>query len=418
MGAISFRNRVLLVLLLLGVVPTSIAVVAVAVSLRRNNPTAAASAALRPVAATGRAMLRAVDITHLTIEERRLYLVHADSLNRAMSRTGFAREFSRRLGPLWTTIVVILGSVFLYVTWRLSLTLSRQLSRPIDELVGWTDHIRRHEPLPRDSLVGTGGAPEFAALREALRDMAAELRQARVAELEAERLRAFREVARRVAHEMKNPLTPVRLATQQLERTAGPEQRESLDVLSAEVGRLEQLAKDFSNLGRLPEGPSAEVDVGELLAELLRTSLPDTMTARLAVAPGLPHILGHYDPLRRAFANLLRNAVEACHGSGTIDVSVERDGTGVRVTLADHGVGIPEAKRGQIFAPYYTEKPDGTGLGLAIVKQSIDLHRGIIEVRDTPGGGATFIVRFPSPGAADGPPGAPAAAPGGEEPSA
>jgi signal transduction histidine kinase len=230
----------------------------------------------------------------------------------------------------------------------------------------------------------------------AIRNMALELYQARNAELEAERLRAFREVARRVAHEMKNPLTPVRLAVRQLHQTATEEQQESLEVLIAESARLEQLAREFAGLGRLPEGPSAEVDLAELLGEILKTSLPQTMTWRLDAEPGPSSVVGHYDPLRRALGNLVRNAVEATDGRGLLEARVVREGDEVIVSLADHGPGIPEEKRSRIFEPYYTGKADGTGLGLAIVKQVIDHHHGNIVLRETPGGGATFEIRLPA----------------------
>lgn len=394
MAQVSFRNRILLALILLGVVPTSIGLVGVVLSLQRNNPPEIVDAALSPVATTGRQMLQAIDTLGLSPEERRAFRAHVDSLNNALARAGTAVAFSRRLTPTRTAVILVLSGLFLYFTWVLSVSLSRQLSRPIDELIGWTALIRRQSPLPEGT--ADSGAPEFAALRAALREMAAELQQARVAELEAERLRAFREVARRVAHEMKNPLTPVRFALAELSRTASPAQREAIEVLTVESGRLDLLAKDFSNLGRLPEGPTSEVDIIELLVELTRTSLPPEILSTVTTGPDTPHIIGHYDPLRRAFGNLLRNAVEASGGSGSIDVHVEGERRhGVTVEIADHGVGIPPEKKPRIFAPYYTDKPDGTGLGLAIVKQSIDLHRGTIEVRETPGGGATFIVQFP-----------------------
>jgi signal transduction histidine kinase len=282
----------------------------------------------------------------------------------------------------------------MYLAFIIGRSLSRQLSAPIEELIGWTGHIRRQEPLPATEL--RGGAPEFASLRMAIRNMALELYQARNAELEAERLRAFREVARRVAHEMKNPLTPVRLAVRQLHQTATEEQQESLEVLIAESARLEQLAREFAELGRLPEGPSAEVDLAELLGEILKTSLPQTMTWRLDAEPGPSSVVGHYDPLRRALGNLVRNAVEATDGRGLLEARVVREGDEVIVSLADHGPGIPEEKRSRIFEPYYTGKADGTGLGLAIVKQVIDHHHGNIVLRETPGGGATFEIRLPA----------------------
>src|SRR5262249_50988730 len=152
---------------------------------------------------------------------------------------------------------------------------------------------------------------------------------------------------------------------------------------------------DFANLGRLPEGPAAEVDLGELLSELLRTSVPDAMRHSLQVKPGSPHIIGHYDPLRRAFGNLIRNAVEASGGRGTLEVYVSPDGEGVRVAVADHGPGVSPSLRGRIFEPYVTDKVEGTGLGLAIVKQAVELHHGTVDVATTQGGGATFVVRLP-----------------------
>jgi signal transduction histidine kinase len=289
--------------------------------------------------------------------------------------------------------VLLVGAAFLYASVRLGGHLSRQLSRPIEELIGWTGNIRRMEPLPPDR--PRRGAPEFAALRTALREMADTLERARAQEIESERLRAFRETARRVAHEMRNPLTPIRLAVSQLARTSAAEQQEAIEVLVAESGRLEQLAREFTEFGRLPEGPAAPVDLPELLSELARTSLPPTMTARLALAPTTPSLLGHYDPLRRAFSNILRNAAEACGGQGEVEISSEGlDDGGVRVVIRDHGPGIPPELDGRIFDPYCTAKEGGTGLGLALAKQTVEMHAGTIAVEPTPGGGASFVIRM------------------------
>src|SRR5207244_13284805 len=157
------------------------------------------------------------------------------------------------------------------------------LSRPIDELVGWTRLIRRREPLPAGE--SARGAPDFEALRQGLRELASALDAARQKELEAERLRAFREVARRVAHEIKNPLTAMRIGVDQLRRTlkdalavaGGAADRRTavaVDVLSAETDRLDRLAKEFAEFGRLPEGPKSEVDLVDLLVDLANSAVP------------------------------------------------------------------------------------------------------------------------------------------------
>ena len=393
MRPLSFRKRILLVLLLLGALPTLVGMLGWGVALRNSTPALAGRAAFEEVGASGRELFRALDTTRLSDAERTEVRDHAATLSQALARAQRAEAFSRIKAYGVTLVLTVLGSGLVLLAIGLGRNLSRQLSAPIEELIGWTGNIRRGEPLPDP--VQHGGAPEFASLRRALRDMASALGAARQRELEAERLRAFREVARRVAHEMKNPLTPVRFALRQLEATALPAQREALDVLTAESTRLEQLAREFATLGRLPEGPAADVDLGELLGELLRTSVPDTVTTSLTVAPDTPVVTGHYDPLRRAFANLIRNAVEAMGGTGRLEATIAREERWVSVSLADRGPGVPADKRGRVFEAYYSEKPAGTGLGLAIVKQAIDHHRGTIALQDTPGGGATFVVRLP-----------------------
>src|SRR5205085_1636961 len=226
-------------------------------------------------------------------------------------------------------VVIVFGGLALPTAVRLARHLSRQLSRPIDELVGWTRLIRRRVPLPAGP--ASRGAPEFEALRQALRELATALDAARERELEAERLRAFREVARRVAHEIKSPLTSMRIAVDQLGRTVGQADSRTataVEVLGAETQRLGQLAKEFADFGRLPEGPKSEVDLVDLLMDLGKSGVPPEVAVRVR-ANGEPcKVLGHYDPLRRAFANLLRNAAEAVHGRGAIEVAVTRDGGG------------------------------------------------------------------------------------------
>ena len=391
---LTFRQRILLILICLGALPTAVAVLGWVYTIRSTSPAAGARGSMEAVGASGRVLLQTLDSTRLTRGERAALRDHAHKLNAALTRFQRAETFGRYYYAGLGLVVLLAGAVFLYASVRLGGHLSRQLSRPIDELIGWTGNIRRNESLPPDR--PRRGAPEFEALRTALREMAGSLERARAQEIEAERLRAFRETARRVAHEMRNPLTPIRLAVSQLSRAPLPGQREAIDVLVAESGRLEQLAREFTEFGRLPEGPAAPVDIPELLEELARTTLPPSMTSRLALNPATAPLPGHYDPLRRAFSNIIRNAVEACEGTGEIEIAAGPDGAGpgVRVEIRDHGPGVPPGIRGRIFDPYTTANSGGTGLGLALARQTVDMHRGTIEVGDTPGGGATFVVRL------------------------
>ena len=392
---LSFHQRILLILICLGAVPTALAILGWGLTIRSTARAPGARDAIEGVTESGRLLLHTVDSTRLSPAERQALADHANRLNTAIGQLQRAETFSRYYYAGLGLVILMVGAGFVYASIRFGGHLSRQLSRPIEELIGWTGNIRRMQPLPPDR--PRRGAPEFAALRTALRDMALSLERARAQEIEAERLRAFRETARRVAHEMRNPLTPIRLAVAQLLRSAGAEHRETIEVLVTESGRLEQLAREFTEFGRLPEGPAAPVDLTELLAELARTSLPATMTARLDLDPRTPAVLGHYDPLRRAFSNILRNAVEACEERGVLDITAARDdGGGVHIEISDRGPGIARDAADRIFDPYFTGKAGGTGLGLALVKQTIEMHGGTIRVKETPGGGATFVVRISS----------------------
>src|SRR5512138_1400369 len=313
-----FRQRILLILILLGAVPTAVAIFGWALTVRSTTPAAGALRAMEDVGASGRTLLQTLDSTRLRPAERRALSDHATKLNRALAQMQRVNAFGRYYYAGLGLVVLLVGAAFVYASVRVGGHLSRQLSRPIEELIGWTVHIRRTEPLPPDR--PRRGAPEFEALRTALREMATALDRGRAEALDAERLRAFRETARRVAHEMRNPLTPIRLAVAQLGRSASPAQAEALRVLRDESGRLEQLAQEFTEFGRLPEGPAAPVDLTELLTGLARATVPPEMPVQLALDPGLPPLMGHFDPLRRAFDNLVRNAVEACDGRGPIEI--------------------------------------------------------------------------------------------------
>jgi two-component system sensor histidine kinase HydH len=161
------------------------------------------------------------------------------------------------------------------------------------------------------------------------------------------------------------------------------------------------MARDFGELGRLPEGPTAPIDVAELLDSLARTA-PEGVRVSAATEPETPRITGHYDPLRRALQNLVLNAVEAVadHGSGDVTLAARPSANGaapaVEITVRDSGPGIPAGDLVHIFEPYFTTKPSGTGLGLAIVRQTIQHEGGTVSVDSAPGRGTVFTVVLPA----------------------
>src|SRR5690349_8898110 len=218
--ALPFRQRIFVVLGALTAVPTALAVVGWALAVRTVAPSAGARVALEEVATSARQMVERMDTTHLPASERAALRTHLERLSSSVTLARRAETYLRYYAGGFALVVIVFGGLALTAAVRLAGHLSRQLSRPIDELVGWTRLIRRRMPLPAGP--PTRGAPEFEALRQALRELATALDAARERELEAERLRAFREVARRVAQEIKNPLPAMRFAVDQIRRSGGP----------------------------------------------------------------------------------------------------------------------------------------------------------------------------------------------------
>lgn len=401
MKRIGFRGRLFLILLAFAIVPTILISLAWSTTGTIVLPFFGSSpAAWDKVAATGERALDVARAKPLAPPERQLIDAHEANLREGVTmsrRADFVtRELARRLAFGTLIAVFVIG----FVGSRVAGHLSRNLSRPLQELIGWTERIGRGEPLP--TTPPRRGAPEFQVLRERMREMATELELGRTRAVEAERASTLRESARQVAHELKNPLTPIRFAVDRLRRDADripPELAETIEVLAIESARLEEMARSFAQFGRLPEGPRAEVDVGEMARHTVRTSIPPEMEVSVEIDDDVPMIQGHHDALARALSNVMLNAVDACRDGGKVGVRVRRlNGGGrlaVELTVSDTGCGIPPEKLARIWDPYVTSKPGGTGLGLAIARQTVLAHAGAVDASSTPGVGTH--IRFVLP---------------------
>jgi len=228
--------------------------------------------------------------------------------------------------------------------------------------------------------------------------------------LRVERMEAWREVARRIAHEIKNPLTPIQLSAQRLHKRLdselGPERRAILEECTATiVGQVEQLKKlvnEFSNFARLPAVELAPGDLGAVAEEalaLFRDAHPEVEFAS-RFDPALPPVDLDREAVRRAVINLLDNAVSACQAQTSPRVSVsvahDRGMSVVRLEVADNGPGIAADVRARVFEPYFSTKKDGTGLGLAIVSAIVSEHQGYIRLADAEPHGTRVIAEFPT----------------------
>jgi signal transduction histidine kinase len=400
MKQLRFRTRLIVILSLFAIVPALVLTLMWTATLSTALPFISGKAAWERTAASGQAAIAVMRKGPLTNQERAVLAAHERELRTSVEqsqRYSFLASRTIRVVLLAGFIALIFLSI---IVSRVGGHLSRQLSRPLDELVHWTELIERGEKLPDPATTAPKrGAPEFETLRSKMRGMASALEVGRQRAVEAERIRAFRESARTVAHELKNPLTPIRFALDRLRREVSPELQENIDVLETESRRLERLARSFSEFGRLPEGTRAKIDVGEMARYAASSSVPDKIQLELEIQSGLQPVNGYHDALSAALSNILLNAVDACNGNGTVGVSVKEakigDRSAVAIAVRDNGCGIPEKEIERIWDPYVTHKPGGTGLGLPIARQTILAHGGTIKTTSVVGKGTEITVKLP-----------------------
>ena len=225
-------------------------------------PVLSGTKAWEVVAASGQKVIASMRAGTLTADQRAALQEHEHELTQSVIEASRYRYLASRAVVILIVLAIAGSGVLALLASRVAGHLSRQLSRPLSELVEWTELIARGEPLPAGP--PQRGAPEFEVMRARMREMADQIAAARRREIEAQRLEAFRETARQVAHELKNPLTPIGLAVARLKREGDPKLAEIVDVLDTETRRLDAMARSFAQFGRLPEGPSAAIDVTEL----------------------------------------------------------------------------------------------------------------------------------------------------------
>jgi signal transduction histidine kinase len=397
---ISFATRLFIALFLLSAAP-SVALLGLATwGLRNYVELAGGGGAWQDVGETGHALLDALEEADADSLVRAAAEAHENELSRSVNLARRWDLIAGRLAGALPWVALVLGlSLGIVAAWTAQ-QLARQLSKPVDEVVDWAGRLARDEPLPEAGPAERHEPPEFSVLRDAFRRMAARLAEGRRQALEAERLRGLTEMARRVAHEIKNPLTPLMLAVRQARQLASQGRSELLEeplgIAAEEAQRLDEMARSFAQLGRLPEGPTSVIDLEEMLRDLLKSDLPDSVNGTLHVTGALPPVDGYLTALSRAFRNLLGNAVEALDDrpDGCIEVTITATSGRVQVAIADNGPGISAEHRDRLWDPDFTTKSRGTGLGLALVRQTVQAHGGTVTLRDTDAG-ACFVVELP-----------------------
>lgn len=297
----------------------------------------------------------------------------------------------------------------------IGIILSRRVTRRVALLAEATEQVGSGS---LDVSLPVESSDEIAELTRSFNKMVEDLRNSRSRIEDLQRIGAWQQFARRLAHEIKNPLTPIQLAIQEVEKGYRGDDAayrrqlaQSREIILEEVTTLRRLVSEFSNFARLPTATLAPEDLSSIFDDLQRNT--EALLKDEAAATGqAPHVTinwqieEHLDAyvdammFRRCIDNLLRNAVQALRGQedGVVTVRASVEGQFVRVDIQDNGPGVRPEDQPQLFTPYFTRKSDGTGLGLAIVKKIILEHDGTIDYLDGESTGATFRIQLPRRG--------------------
>jgi len=222
----------------------------------------------------------------------------------------------------------------------------------------------------------------------------------------AQRAAAWREVARRIAHEIKNPLTPIRLSAQRLEKKFGTEIKDPAfstctETIIKQVDELKNLVNEFSNFARLPQAKLALGSLNQTISEALvlyQTGHKD-INFEYTPDPQLPNFEFDFEQIKRVIGNLLENSVAALEGMTNPTVAITTHYDNVlkiaQIVMSDNGIGVPERDRSRVFEPYFSTKKSGTGLGLAIVKRIVEDHNGFVRMHPNTPQGTKMVIELP-----------------------
>jgi len=311
-------------------------------------------------------------------------------------------ELKRRIGDA----ALLAGGGGIVLAILLSSWAAARVTRPVEQLARAAQQVAGGH---WDVRVDVNGDDEVGQLADSFNRMTTELLAHKERLMQAERVAAWRELARRLAHELKNPLFPLQLTVENLARARAqsPEQfeevfRESSQTLLAEISNLKGIISRFSEFSKMPQPQLQPVrlnDIVRRVAQLFQAQLESSghgaIACTLELDDKLEPVAADPEMLHRALSNLVLNAMDAMPNGGALTLRTRSDLDNVVIEVADTGTGLTPEECARIFTPYYTSKQHGTGLGLAIVQSVVSDHGGRIEVHSEPGKGTTFVIDLP-----------------------
>ena len=321
-----------------------------------------------------------------------------------LAGTSLAAQFALENEILWIGVVAAVSGIVIGVL--LGWWTTERVTRPVTQLARGARAVASGDWSARVEVISKDEIGELAA---AFNRMTEQLAEQRDRAIQAERVAAWRELARRLAHELKNPLFPLQITIENLrkarKRSEGEFEevfQESTGTLLAEVGNLKTIIGRFSDFAKMPPPNFEPVNLNEIVQNVMRlydAQFKDDgkskIDTQLDLAEAGLQIQADGEQLRRAIGNLVLNAIDAMPHGGVLRIATSREDGHVRLSISDSGMGLTEEECARLFTPYYTTKQHGTGLGLAIVQSVVSDHGGKISVVSTPGHGATFMIELP-----------------------
>jgi nitrogen fixation/metabolism regulation signal transduction histidine kinase len=303
-------------------------------------------------------------------------------------------------------IAAAVGAGALFIGLLIAFWISARITKPVEELA---EAAREVAGGRWDTRIDVRGGDEIGQLAAAFNEMTQTLAAQKETLVQTERVAAWRELARRLAHELRNPLFPMQITIENLQKATKLDAKQFLEVfhestatLKAELANLNTIVSRFSDFSKMPAPQFVRVNVNEAIRNAVRLFEPQfnevgkpTITPELFLTDPLPGIDADPDLLHRAFQNLVLNALDAMPAGGTLTLKTFEHEGNVRIEVADTGKGLTPEECSRLFTPYYTTKLQGTGLGLAIVQSVVSDHHGSISVTSYEDRGTAFRIDLP-----------------------
>jgi two-component system nitrogen regulation sensor histidine kinase NtrY len=354
-------------------------------------------------------LLRTIDWTENAADAESFHAIPLPGRNNELLAVLLLGSSRKELVLLTRHILQIAAAVAgaaLLIGLLISLWVSSRITRPLEELAAGAREVASGR---WDTVIDLRGRDEIGQLASAFNEMTQTLAAQRDQLVQTERVAAWRELARRLAHELRNPLFPLQITVENLQKARQLDAKQFLEVfnestatLKAELANLNTIVGRFSDFSKMPAPQFTRVNVNEALRNAVRLFEPQfnamgkpPIIPEYFLTEPVPEIDADADLLHRAFQNLVLNALDAMPAGGTLTIRTTEHEGNVRIEVSDTGKGLTPEECSRLFTPYYTTKVQGTGLGLAIIQSVVSDHHGTISVSSDEGRGTTFRIELP-----------------------